>query len=187
MKKWMIAAAVIAVLVIVGMFRCRHFLTDRIMDGGGMETPFLPETESEETREVSETAELVAFFWHQNAMSYDDCFTFEIHAVEQDSPILRCDYTDVETGERIEIGDYDYAACPPVSPERWAELSDFLRRARLPACREPDPNLPDATSSRISVEWREGGGQFTIEYDGIHANDLLELLQDIAEEAYSKV
>lgn len=156
------------------------------------------ENESEEIREVSEMAELVEFSWHQSAMSYDGCFDFRITASEQESaaPRLYCDYTDPETGERIEIGEEssgfqgfrldgtrtDNAACPPVPLERWEELADFLRKAELSPYSPPEPGLMDATNSNIQVTWRENGEKFTNSYSGVYAHELLKLLQDIAGE-----
>ena len=162
------------------------------------------ELESEEIREVSEMAELVAFSWHQSAMSYDGCFQFRIKTTEQDlsDPRLYCRYADPETHERVEIGDdsigfhwngmggTERAAGEtwlPVSPERWEELADFLRKAELSAYRATPPGLLDATSSIIAVTWQEDGEEFTNRYGGgTSAHDLLELLQDIAREAYSQ-
>ena len=158
------------------------------------------ENKSEEIREVSEMAELVEFSWHQSAMNYDGCFDFTITFTgqESDAPRLYCDYTDTETGERIEIGEEscgfqglrmdgtrtDSAVCPPVPLERWKELADFLRRAELTAYSPPEPDLMDATDSKIQVTWQEDGEKFTNSYSGIYANDLLRLLQEIAGEAY---
>lgn len=160
------------------------------------------ESESEEIREVSEMAELVEFFWYQNAMSYDSCFRFWIKTTEQDlsDPRLYCEYADPETYERVEIGDDSTGfhwngmgteraageACPPVPLERWEELADFLRNTELPAYRALDPDLLDATDSEIQVTWRDGGEKFTNSYDGTSAHDLLKLLQDIAGEVFRK-
>ena len=143
-------------------------------------------------------AELVEFSWHQSAMSYDGCFDFRITASEQESaaPRLYCDYTDPETGERIEVGEEssgfqgfrldgtrtDNTACPPVPLERWEELADFLRRAELSPYSPPKPGLMDATNSNIQVTWLENGKKFTNSYSGIYAHELLKLLQDIAGE-----
>ena len=156
------------------------------------------ENESGEMRKVSEMAELVEFSWHQSAMSYDGCFDFRITASEQESaaPRLYCDYTDPETGERIEVGEEssgfqgfrldgtrtDNTACPPVPLERWEELADFLRRAELSPYSPPKPGLMDATNSNIQVTWLENGKKFTNSYSGIYAHELLKLLQDIAGE-----
>ena len=156
------------------------------------------ESELGEIREVSEMAELVEFSWHQSAMSYDGCFDFRITASEQESvaPRLYCDYTDPETGERIELGEEssgfqgfrldgtrtDNTACPPVPLERWEELADFLRRADLSPYSPPEPGLMDATDSKIQVTWQEDGEKLTNSYSGIYAHELLKLLQDIAGE-----
>lgn len=159
------------------------------------------EQEPEEIREVSEMAELVEFTWDQNAMSYDECFQFWIKTTQKDlsDPRLYCRYTNPETYERVEIGDDDPVGFQgfglggtrltenetwlPVSPERWAELADFLRRAELSAYQAPPPGLLDATSSIIAVTWRENGEKFTNRYGGgTSARDLLKLLQDIAGE-----
>ena len=159
------------------------------------------EQEPEEIREVSEMAELVEFTWDQNAMSYDECFQFWIKTTQKDlsDPRLYCRYTNPETYERVEIGDDDPVGFQgfglggtrlaenetwlPVSPKRWAELADFLRRAELSAYQAPPPGLLDATSSIIAVTWRENGEEFTNRYGGgTSARDLLKLLQDIAGE-----
>ena len=160
------------------------------------------EIESEEIREVSEMAELVEIFWYQSAMNYDGCFQFRIKTTEQDlsDPRLYCEYADPETHERIEVGDDSIGfhwngmgtertageACPPVPLERWEELADFLRNTELPAYRAPDPDLLDATDSEIQVTWRDGDKQFTNNYNGTSAHDLLKLLQDIAGEVSRK-
>ena len=147
-------------------------------------------------------AELVEFSWDQNAMSYDACFQFWIKTTQKDlsDPRLYCRYTNPETYERVEIGDDDPVGFQgfglggtrlaenetwlPVPPESWAELADFLRKAELPAYSAPPPGLLDATSSIITVTWRENGEEFTNRYGGgTSARDLLELLQDIAGEA----
>lgn len=156
------------------------------------------ENETGEMRKVSEMAELVEFSWHQSAMSYDGCFDFRITPSEQESaaPRLYCDYTDPETGERIELGEEssgfqgfrldgtrtDNTACPPVPLERWEELADFLRRADLSPYSPPEPGLMDATDSKIQVTWQEDGEKLTNSYSGIYAHELLKLLQDIAGE-----
>ena len=195
--------------------KCRMYLDITISKDGGdsmrqqavlnrAEDSKPAELETEEIREVSEMAELVEFSWRQSAMSYDDCFQFRIKTTEQDlsDPRLYCRYADPETHERVEIGDdsigfhwngmggTERAAGEtwlPVSPERWEELADFLRKAELSAYRATPPGLLDATSSIIAVTWQEDGEEFTNRYGGgTSAHDLLELLQGIAREAYSQ-
>lgn len=160
------------------------------------------ESESEKIRKVSEMAELVEFSWHQSAMSYDGCFDFQITSSEQESaaPRLYCSYTDSETGERIEIGEEssgfqgfrldgtrtDSVACPAVPLESWEELADFLYTAELSPYHPLEPGFMDATDSEIQVTWRDGDKQFTKNYDGTSASDLLKLLQAIARDVYRK-
>ena len=147
-------------------------------------------------------AELVEFSWHQSAMSYDGCFDFQITSSEQESaaPRLYCSYTDSETGERIEIGEEssgfqgfrldgtrtDSVACPAVPLESWEELADFLYTAELSPYHPLEPGFMDATDSEIQVTWRDGDKQFTKNYDGTSASDLLKLLQAIARDVYRK-
>lgn len=188
MKKHMILFVVLLILIIGigGIFMYRHYLKGQIPDKEGMENPILTETEPEEIRPVSETADLVSFYWHQSAMSFDGCFTFRVSVAGQDfsDPRLYCDYTDINTYERILLGDdCDVASCPPIPRERWTELADYLRKADLPAYHEPDPNLMDATISIIQVTWRDGDEPFTNNYNGTTAHELRKLLADIAGES----
>ena len=188
MKKRVTAAVMIFLVLAAaaGFLLWLRYIDRHTLDRDGMENPFPPDAEPEETQTVPETAELASFSWYQNAMSYGDCFTFEIQAAQQSAPTLRCDYTDWETGERITLGDDADEACPTISQERWTELADYLRSAGLPAYRPPEPDLADAADSRICAEGRDGGGKLTCAYSGAGANGLRELLQDIAGEAYGR-
>lgn len=173
MKKWILAA------VLIGISLIGKIVTGYITYGG-------TDTVESFLTEVGPEAELVEVFWYQNAMEYGSCFWFRIYTTGQDDsvPLLYCSYTDRDTLERVEVGDeWGSEACPSVPIKCWKELSDFLREAELPAYQEPDPDLLDATVSQIQVTWRDGEEQFTNSYEGISANDLLELLQDIVEEA----
>ena len=129
MKKLVIAAGGVVIVIVAGFFLYRHFVINSIMDGpfmentipdeheSGAETASNPEPtsaretdsaqETESARALQETADLVEFSWHQSAMSYDDCFDFWMKTTEQapDVPYLYCSYTDPETRERIELGD----------------------------------------------------------------------------------
>lgn len=159
------------------------------------------ETESTIARALPETATLVEFSWHQSAMNYDGCFDFWMKTTEENSetPYLYCSYTDPETRERIELGDemFIYRAgrqkkdgaemttetederCPKITYERWQELSAFLKNAELAPYQSPDPNLLDATDSKLELTWSADGQQITETFDGRSADGLLELLQDI--------
>ena len=132
-------------------------------------------------RSIPETADLVEFSWHQSAMSHDGCFDFWMKTTEEDpeTPYLYCSYTDPETRERIELGDEMFKNCPTIPYERWQELADFLRKAELAPYKAPDPNLLDATDSKLELTWSADGQKITESFDGRSADSLLELLQDI--------
>lgn len=136
MKKLVIAAGGIVIVIVAGFFLYRHFVINSIMDGPFMEnispdeseteTVSDPESESASAQEpesasaldskqlsartLPETAALVEFSWHQSAMSHDDCFDFWMKTTEEnpETPYLYCSYTDPETRERIELGDEMY-------------------------------------------------------------------------------
>lgn len=259
MKKLVIAAGGIVIVIVAGFFLYRHFVINSIMDGPFMENISPDESEAEtvsdpesaadpesasaqepesasaldskqlSARTLPETAALVEFSWHQSAMSHDDCFDFWMKTTEEnpETPYLYCSYTDPETRERIELGDemYIYRAgrqkkdgaggeteaesklesaavsesegqleaekesganeetedtrCPKIPHERWQELSAFLKNAELAPYRSPDPNLLDATDSKLELTWSADGQQLTEAFDGRSADGLLELLQDI--------
>lgn len=217
MKKLVIAAGGIVIVIVAGFFLYRHFVINSIMDGPFMENISPDESETEtvsdpepasasvpepvSARALPETAALVEFSWHQSAMSHDGCFDFWMKTTEEnpETPYLYCSYTDPETRERIELGDemFIYRAerqkkggaevttetenerCPRIPYERWQELSDFLRKAELVPYKAPDPNLLDATDSKLELTWSADGQQITESFDGRSADGLLELLQDI--------
>lgn len=123
MKKLVIAAGVIVIVIVAGFFLYRHFVINSIMDGPFMENISPDESETEtvsdpetasasdpeavSARVLPETATLVEFSWHQSAMNYDGCFDFWMKTTEEDpeTPYLYCSYTDPETRERVELGD----------------------------------------------------------------------------------
>lgn len=253
MKKLVIAAGGIAIVIVAGFFLYRHFVINSIMDGPFMENISPDESETEtvsdpesasaqepesasaldskqlSARTLPETAALVEFSWHQSAMSHDGCFDFWMKTTEEnpETPYLYCSYTDPETRECIELGDemYIYRAgrqkkdgaggeteaesklesaavsesegqleaekesganeetedtrCPKIPHERWQELSAFLKNAELAPYRSPDPNLLDATDSKLELTWSADGQQLTESFDGRSADGLFELLQDI--------
>lgn len=259
MKKLLIAAGGIVIVLVAGFFLYRHFVINSIMDGPFMENINPDESETEtvsnpepasasdwesesasepeqaSVRALPETADLVEFSWHQSAMNHDGCFDFWMKTTEADpeKPYLYCDYTDLKTRERIELGDemFIYRAgrqkkigaepgaksesgaeveaeadiksdveselkseansksevtteteperCPTIPHERWQELSDFLRNAELAPYKAPNPNLLDATDSKLELTWSADGQQITESFDGRSADGLLELLQDI--------
>ncbi len=211
MKKLVIAAGGIIIVIVAGFFLYRHFVINSIMDGPFMEniTPdeseaepeqkpesasaqepesaSARETESAIARALPETAALVELSWHQSAMNHDECFDFCLKTTEEDSekPYLYCSYTDPETRERIELGDemfiYKLERCPRIPHERWQELANYLRKAELAPCQSPDPELLDGTDSKLELTWSADGQQITETFDGRSADGLFKLLQDITQ------
>ena len=209
MKKLVIAAGGIMIVIVAGFFLYRHFVINSIMDGPFMENISPDESETEtvsdpesasaqepesastldskqlSARALPETATLVEFSWHQSAMNHDDCFDFWMKTTEEnpEQPYLYCSYTDPETRERIELGDemfiYRAERCPIIPYERWQELGDFLREPELTPYQDPTPELLDATDSKLELTWSADGQQITEVFDGRSADGLLELLRDI--------
>lgn len=231
MKKLMIAAGGIVIVIVAGFFLYRHFVINSIMDGPFMENISPDESEAEpeqkpesasaqepesaaalepeqrSPRALPETAALMEFSWHQSAMNHDDCFDFWMKTTDQDpeEPYLYCSYTNPETRERIELGDEmfiyragqqkkaepgatsesgvttdtELARCPRIPHERWQELANYLRKAKLAPYQSPDPQLLDGTDSKLELTWSADGQQITETFDGRSADGLFELLQDI--------
>lgn len=125
---------------------------------------------------VPDTSELVELSWYQNAMSYSDCFSFDIR-VREDEALLSCSCTDPEDGAQLETDDEGI----PVSKECMEELASFLKETAFTPYIPPDPYLADATNSRLSLTWREQETVFTNVCAG--KEELRELLTRIAKEA----
>lgn len=211
MKKLVIAAGGIVIIIVAGFFLYRHFVINSVMDGPFMEnispderatepeqkpksasaqepeSASARETESTIARALPETAALMEFSWHQSAMNHDDCFDFWMKTTDQDpeEPYLYCSYTNPETRERIELGDemfiYKLERCPRIPHERWQELANYLRKAELTPYQSPDPQLLDGTDSKLELTWSADGQQITETFDGRSADGLFKLLQDITQ------
>ena len=113
MKKLVIAAGGVVIVIVAGFFLYRHFVINSIMDGPFMENTIpdehesgaetasnpeptsareadsaqemasAPETEQASAQALQETADLVEFSWHQSAMNHNDCFDFWMKTTEQ--------------------------------------------------------------------------------------------------------
>ncbi len=83
----------------------------------------------------------------------------------------------------MEIGDPDtMEGCRLIPPDRWKELSDYLRSYELPAWKTSQPDLLDETRSSITITWREGSELARYCHDGIGAWEVREILQKLSEE-----
>lgn len=183
-----IIAAIALAALAAGILLYRHFVTDRIMDGGDMTNPFL--TQEDVSPLLPEGGELVSLFWLRNAMSYDDSCRFFLSG-GPDAPVLECSFAEENgnAGARLELGGDDpktgeqYAPVP-VSCARWEQTERLLRETSLPAYQSPEANLSDAETDRIDVTWKEADGtERSAAFDGTDAAPLLELLKEIAREA----
>ena len=178
----------LAALAAAGILLCRHFVTDRIMDGGDMTNPFL--TQEDVSPLLPEDGSLVSLSWVRNAMNYDDSCRFSLGG-GPDAPVLECSFAEEggNAGHRLEIGGEDWASGEtrspaPVSRERWEQVERLLRETSLPAYQPPDPNLSDAETDRLDVTWREADGtERSAAFDGTDTAPLLELLKENAREA----
>lgn len=113
MKKLVIAAGGMVIVIVAGFFLYRHFVINSIMDGPFMENISPDESESASVsdsesasarepastadpesasaqepeqasaRALPETAALMEFSWHQSAMNHDDCFDFWMKTTEE--------------------------------------------------------------------------------------------------------
>lgn len=183
-----IAAFTLTALAAAGVLLYRHFVTERIMDGGDMTNPFL--SQEEVSPLLPEEGELVSLLWLRNAMSYDDSYSFSLSG-GPDAPVLACSFAEENrnAGDRPELGGDDpktgeqYAPVP-VSRARWEQTERLLRETSLPAYQPPEANLSDAETDRIDVTWREANGtERSAAFDGTDAAPLLALLKEIAREA----
>ena len=183
-----IAAFTLTALAAAGVLLYRHFVTDRIMDGGDMTNPFL--SQEEVSPLLPEEGKLVSLFWLRSAMSYDDSYRFSLSG-GPDAPMIECSFAEEggNAGDRLELGEEDGASDEshspaPVSRERWEQVERLLRETSLPAYRPPEANLSDAETDRIDVAWREADGtEHSAAFDGTDAAPLLTLLKEIAREA----
>ena len=183
-----IAAFALTVLAAAGVLLYRHFVTDRIMDGGDMTNPFL--SQEDKFSLLPEGGELVSLFWLRSAMSCDDSSRFFLSG-GPDAPVLECSFAEENgnAGDRLELGEENWASGElnspaPVSRVRWEQVEQLLREMSLPAYQSPDPNLSDAETDRIDVTWKEADDtERSAAFDGTDAAPLLALLKEIAREA----
>ena len=183
-----IAAFALTALAAAGVLIYRHFVTDRIMDGGDMTNPFLPQEEVSPL--LPEGGKLVSLFWLRSAMSCDGSYRFSLSG-GADAPVLECSFAEENgnAGDRLELGEEDWASGElnspaPVSRMRWEQAERLLRETSLPAYQPPEANLSDAETDRIDVTWKEADGtERSAAFDGTDAAPLLALLKEIAREA----
>lgn len=160
MKRGMTAVLIIlltfAVLIAAGalFLLYRHFVTNRIMDGGRMENPDAQRDDKE----------LVEFEWRQTCAEVERCFSLHFY-LEDGEPLLAGWFTDAQSGEKRQIG--TGASSDPsaltLTWVQWFELQHTLGMLELPEYSNPSPAETGADESRITIRWRDGGTEKTID------------------------
>ena len=104
MKKMIVIliAGVVVGITISGLYK--HFVTDRIMDGGGMENEFANAFRDGDT--------LKSIRWSQSASNYDDCFHFDLEETDGAYTISGWCIDTEGSRERVERTD------APLTPEQ---------------------------------------------------------------------
>lgn len=183
---WLIPAC--AALIAAALLIYKHFVTDRIMDGGDMENPFLKDGGVLEA--LPENCSLRSLHWVQNQMSYDGCFSFSLSG-GPDEAVIECSFSEPDSNGYVRFeasgddGETDSERKSlSVSPERWEQVESLLKTMVLPIYEPPEPGLSDAGENRLTVEYVSGDGTASSAMlDGSSADELYTLLTFIAREA----
>ena len=177
MKIGLMLALAVALCTLTGCLLYRHFVTDRIMDGGdGMENP--------DARRSA--MELVELSWWQNHMYFGSCFSLQFYLIGGE-PALTGSFLDQNNGEDLRESQVDAFSHPiawPVTWVQWYELQQALEEQELPEYSSPSDYACDETDSMITVVWRTDDGTITQTLDGRYASELETLALRIAQEAY---
>ena len=167
MKKMIVIliAGVVVGITISGLYK--HFVTDRITDGGGMENEFANVFQDGDT--------LKSIRWSQSASIYDDCFRFDLEEADGAYTISGwCVDTEGDRG-RVERTD------APLTAEQWAEVEQCLRDN----WHQPPKVLPEGLSvldgmeSYLSITSVREGETLTAEYNGEYEHALEGLLREL--------
>lgn len=167
MKKMIVIliAGVVVGITISGLYK--HFVTDRITDGGGMENEFANVFQDGDT--------LKSIRWSQSASIYDDCFRFDLEEADGAYTISGwCVDTEGDRG-RVERTD------APLTAEQWAEVEQCLRDN----WHQPPKVLPEGLSvldgmeSHLSITSVREGETLTAEYNGEYEHALEGLLREL--------
>ena len=167
MKKMIVIliAGVVVGITISGLYK--HFVTDRIMDGGGMENEFANAFRDGDT--------LKSIHWSQSASNYDDCFHFDLE--ETDGAYTISGWCVDTEGDRGQVERTD----APLTAEQWAEVEQCLRDN----WHQPPKVLPEGLSvldgmeSYLSITSVREGETLTAEYNGEYEHALEGLLREL--------
>lgn len=166
-------ALTVTILVAVQLYR--HFVTNRIMDRGGMENPFPPERN--ELPVIPGDATLNSLSWGQSASNEYECFVFDLHRGE-DGHTISGKYLDPDGDLRVSREGL------PLTDEQRLRIEQCLRSEPHCAYEEPaGDEVYDETSSLLSVSWYLSDGTLlSTKYDGRGESELLTLLKTILQQ-----
>ena len=167
MKKMIVIliAGVVVGITISGLYK--HFVTDRITDGGGMVNEFANVFQDADT--------LKSIRWTQSGSSYDHGFCFDLEEADGAYTISGWCIDTGGSGEKVERTD------APLTAEQWAEVEQCLRDN----WHQPPKVLPEGLSvfdgmeSHLSITSVREGETLTAEYNGEYEHALEGLLREL--------
>ena len=167
MKKMIVIliAGVVVGITISGLYK--HFVTDRITDGGGMENEFANAFQDADTLE--------SIRWTQSGSSYDHGFCFDLEEADGAYTISGWCIDTGGSGEKVERTD------APLTAEQWAEVEQCLRDNwhQPPKVLPDDLIVLDGTESSLRITSQREGETLTAEYNGEYESALRQLLQEL--------
>ena len=113
MKRYIIPIVLGVALVLGGVLLYWHFVINQVLDRNGMENPFPPD--DTELPGIPMDAALLSLNWSQSAMSFAECFHFDL-AAEDSGYVISGECADPENGERVEREN------APLTAEDWAKV-----------------------------------------------------------------
>ena len=167
MKKMIVIliAGVVVGIAISGLYK--HFVTDRIMDGGDMENKFANVFQDADT--------LKSIHWTQSGSSYDHGFCFDLEEADGAYTISGWCIDTGGSGEKVERTD------APLTAEQWAEVEQCLRENwhQPPQLLPDDLIVLDGTESSLLITSQREGETLTAEYNGEYEDALEGLLREL--------
>ena len=167
MKKMIVIliAGVVVGITISGLYK--HFVTDRIMDGGGMENEFANAFQDADTLE--------SIRWTQSGSSYDHGFCFDLEEADGAYTISGWCIDTGGSGEKVERAD------APLTAEQWAEVEACLRENwhQPPAALPEGMLVLDGEESYLYITSQREDEVLTAEYNSKYEDALRTLLREL--------
>lgn len=146
----------------------KHFVTDRIMDGGNMTNP--------DARSFREDETLLGLEWTQRQMNDGDCFRFDLTQTDGVYTISGCCADPVGDGALVEREN------AVITADQWAQVEQCLRNDWHILLRETphDEAAGDETGSTLCITSKTPDGNIgSAVYDGEKECELADLLREI--------